>query len=172
MTRKRVCKRPKKYNKHMTRGDQGGGVPQPGAILDEPGKKRKQENSGGNRPRKKVKARETSDEKAKSIIGSVHALGQRMMNAYLPGMIAGLPSKKGEWRKYRENHGGDFQMGGFLNLLARSKGLATLYNDCVRKNLLARDSAVATDFYEVFPTYAVLEYRMKNMGLDWPKWWS
>ncbi len=150
----------------VTSGDQGGGPPQ------QPGKKRKQEKSGGNRARKKVKARVASNEEAKSIIVSMHALGQRMMNAFLPDMTTGLPSKKAEWKKYRENHGGDFQMGGFLMLLARSKGMATLYNDSVRKDLLARDSAVATDFYEVFPTFAVLEYRMKNMGMDWPKWWS
>lgn len=30
---------------------------------------------------------------------------------------------------------------------------------------------MVTEFYEAFPTFAVIDYRMKTMNLDWPTWW-
>lgn len=157
-----------------TGSNEGGGASRPGAILNEAGKKRKQGGSGGNRPSKKVKARVVSDEEAKAIIGRMHKLGNDMMKAFLPGMTSGLPSQKGPWATYREKHGGDFGQGRFLLLLARSKGYKSFYDEQgrIKKDLMGRNSAVATEYFEVFPTFAVLDYRMKMMKLGFPGWWQ
>lgn len=146
----------------LTGGDEGGAG----------GKKRTVGNSGGNRPSKKIKARVVSDEEARTIIGRMHELGQEMMNALLPGMTSGLPSQKGPWATYREKHGGDFEQGSFLLLLARSKGYKSFYDERVKEDLMGRNSAVVTDYFEVFPTFAVLDYRMKKIQLDCPGWWE
>lgn len=96
------------------------------------GEKRKQGESRGNRPSKKVKVargRVVSDQEARAIIGRMHESGQEMMNAFLPGMTSGLPSQKGPWATYREKHGGDFGQGSCLGLLARSKGYKSFYDE-------------------------------------------
>lgn len=156
----------------LTGGDQGGGSARTATKPDETEKKRKPGKSGENNPQKKVKARKVTDEEAQSLIGDMHELGQEMMNALLPDMIAGLPSQKEPWTKYRETHGGDFSQGSFLLLLARSKGLASVYEERVREDLMVRDSALTVEFLEVFPTFAVLDYRVKTLELQWPKWWQ
>lgn len=73
----------------------------------------------------KVRARKVSDD-AETLIRRVHELG-------LAEMIAGLPSQKEAWMKYREKHGGDFSQGRFLLLIARSEGFAYAVHDSIRR---------------------------------------
>lgn len=140
-------------------------------VSDEASKKRKQVQSGESRPAKKVKGRKVSDEEAKEIIGRMSKAGQEMISASLKGMTRGLQKQDKSWEEYKIKHGGDFTEHGFLSILVRSKGLSTVYNGSVRKKLMERNSAVTTEFFEVFPTFPVLNYRKQKMKIDWPDWW-
>ena len=140
-------------------------------VSDEDSKKRKQGQSGENEPAKKVRGAKVSNEEAKEIIGRMSKAGQEMISAFLPRMIRGLQKQDKPWEKFKNENGGDFTEHGFLATLVRSKGLSTMYNAPVREKFMEHHPVVTKEFFKVFPTFSVLNYRKQRMKIDWPDWW-
>lgn len=118
-------------------------------VSDEESKKRMQGQSVERNPANKVrvKARKVSDEAPKEIIERLSQVGKEIINASLPGMIAGLQKQDKPWKEYKNKHGGNFSEHNFLSLLVRSKGSSTMYNnESARKQMMEHNSSVTTEF--------------------------